>query len=137
MARILLAKKYEKITNQRDYFLHKVANKYVTSYGAIYIEDVNINNTDKNHENHPDTKIVEDASWGKFFELLNYKAEEAGRSVIKVPYSEITGETCSACGAINSDLAHSDTEWKCKICGVLLDRANNTAKNICRVGQTL
>jgi putative transposase len=70
-ARILLAKKYEKTTNQRDYFLHKVANKYVAGYGAIYIEDVNINITDKNHENHSVTKIVQDASWGKFFELLN------------------------------------------------------------------
>jgi hypothetical protein len=48
-----------------------VANKYVAGYGAIYIEDVNINITDKNHENHSVTKIVQDASWGKFFELLN------------------------------------------------------------------
>ena len=90
-----------------------------------------------NDENHSFTKIVQDASWGKFFELLNYKAEEAGRSLIKVPYSEIADETCSACGAINTGLVHRDIKWKCKNCGVLHDRANNNAKNICRVGRTL
>jgi putative transposase len=136
-ARVLLAKKYEKITNQRDYFLHKLANKYIAGYGAIYLEDVNINSADKNQENHSVTKIVQDASWGKFFELLNYKAEEAGRSVIKVPYSEIADKTCSACGEINSELTLGDTKWVCITCGVLHDSASNIAKNILRVGQTL
>ena len=74
---------------------------------------------------------------GKFFELLNYKAEEAGRLVVKVPLLEPTINTCSACGVINQELTINDRQWVCKSCGVLHDRAYNIAKNIRGVGQTL
>jgi len=42
-ARILLAKAHEKVTNQRNHFLHRVANKYVAKYGVICVEDLDIN----------------------------------------------------------------------------------------------
>ena len=88
-------------------------------------------------KNHHLAKSIGDASWGKFFEILNYKAEEAGRLVIKVPRFEPTSKTCSQCGAVNQELELSDRQWVCKSCGVLHDRDYNAAKNIRRVGQTL
>jgi putative transposase len=133
-ARILVAKTYEKITNQRDYFLHKVANKYVANYGVIYIEDLTIKDMDKNHAL---AKYIRDASWGKFFELLNYKAEEAGRLIIKVPHFEANNEACNACGAVNQEHTLSNRQWVCKTCGVMHDRDYDVARNIRRVGQTL
>jgi len=133
-ARLLVAKAHEKVTNQRNDFLHKVANHYITNYGVICIEDLNIKGMSKNHHL---AKSITDASWGKFFELLSYKAEEAGRVIIKVPRFEPTSKTCSQCGAINQELELSDRQWVCKSCGVLHDRDYNAAKNICRVGQTL
>ena len=87
--------------------------------------------------NHHLAKSISDAGWGQFFELLSYKAEEAGRVVIKVPRFEPTSKTCSECGAINQELTLSDRQWVCKSCGVLHDRDYNAAKNILRVGQTL
>ena len=126
-ARLLVAKAHEKVTNQRNHFLHKIANYYITNYGVIYIEDLNIKGMVKNHHL---AKSINDASWGKFFEMLNYKAEEAGRLVIKVPRFEPTSKTCSACGAINQELKLSDRQWVCKSCGVLHDRDYNAAKNI-------
>jgi putative transposase len=133
-ARLLVAKAHEKVANRRNHFLHKVANHYITNYGVIYIEDLNIKGMSKNHHL---AKSIHDVSWGKFFEMLNYKAEEAGRLVIKVPRFEPTSKTCSACGAINQELTLSDRQWVCKTCGVLHDRDYNAAKNIRRVGQTL
>ena len=133
-ARLLVAKAHEKVANQRNHFLHRIANHYITNYGVICIEDLNINGMSKNHHL---AKSIHDASWGKFFEMLNYKAEEAGRLVIKVPRFEPTSKTCSACGAINQELTLSDRQWVCKSCGVLHDRDYNAAKNIRRVGQTL
>ena len=133
-ARLLVAKAHDKVTNQRNDFLHKVANHYITNYGRIYIEDLNIKGMVKNHHL---AKSINDAGWGKFFEMLNWKAEEAARIVIKVPRFEPTSKTCSACGAINQELELSDRQWVCKSCGVLHDRDYNAAKNIRRVGQTL
>ncbi len=142
-ARLLVAKAHEKVTNQRNHFLHMAANKYVVNYGVICIEDLNIKGMSKNHHL---AKSINDASWGKFFEMLNYKAEEAGRTVIRVPRFEPTSKRCSACGAINQELTLNDRQWVCKACGMLHDRDYNGAKNThavgmgifkSRVGQTL
>jgi len=133
-ARLLVAKAHEKVANQRNDFLHKAANHYVANYGVICIEDLNIKGMVRNHNL---AKSISDTSWGKFFVLLTYKAEEAGRKVVKVPRFEPTSKMCSACGAINQDLTLNDRQWICKSCGTLHDRDYNSAKNVCRVGQTL
>ena len=126
-ARLMVAKAHEKVANQRNHFLHGVANHYITNYGVICIEDLNIKGMSKNHHL---AKSITDASWGKFFELLDYKAEEAGRTIVRVPRFEPTSKRCSACGAINQDLTLNDRQWVCKVCGTLQERDINAAKNI-------
>jgi putative transposase len=101
---------------------------------VIYIEDLNISGMVKNHHL---AKSINDASWSKFFELLFYKAEEAGRKVVKVPRFEPTSKTCSECGAINHELTLADRQWVFKSCETSHNRDYNAAKNIHRVGQTL
>lgn len=133
-ARLLVAKTHDKVASQRNDFLHKVANHYITNYGTICIEDLNIKGMVRNHNL---AKSISDSSWGKFFEMLDYKAEEAGRIIVKVPRFEPTSKTCSQCGAINQELKLSDRQWVCKSCGVLHDRDYNASKNILKVGQTL
>ena len=86
----------------------KVANPYITNYGVIYIEDLNISGMVKNHHL---AKPINDASWSKFFELLSYKAEGADRKVVKVPRFEPTSKTCRECGAINQELTLADRQW--------------------------
>jgi len=76
-----LAKKYEKLVNQRDDFLHKLSKFYVDNYDVICVENLNIRNMIQN--GNLAQKIL-DASWGKFIQMLSYKAERAGRRVIKV-----------------------------------------------------
>ena len=126
-ARILVAKSHEKVANQRNYFLHKITNQYIANYGVICVEDLNIAGMGRNHHL---AKSIRDASWGKFFELLDYKAEEAGRTIVRVPRFEPTSKRCSACGAINQDLTLNDRQWVCKVCGTLQERDINAAKNI-------
>lgn len=133
-AKIQVVKTHEKVSRQRNDFLHKLANHYVQNYGTICVENLNIKGMVKNHHL---AKSISDAGWGKFFELLSYKAEEAGRVVIKVPRFEPTSKTCSSCGVINQELKLSDRQWVCKSCWALHDRDFNAAKNILRVGQTL
>jgi len=133
-AKLIVAKAHEHITNQRNDFLHKLANYYISNYDSIYIEDLNIQGMAQNHNW---ALSITDSGWGKLFRLLSYKAEEAGRVVIKVPRFEPTSKTCSQCGAINQELKLSDRQWVCKSCGILHDRDYNAAKNILRVGQTL
>ena len=76
-----LAKKYEKLVNQRDDFLHKLSRFYVDNYDVICVENLNIRNMVKNHSL---AQKILDASWGKFLQMLEYKAENAGVRVVKV-----------------------------------------------------
>ncbi len=76
-----LAKAYEKLVNQRNDFLHKLSRFYVENYDVIVVEDLQIKNMVRN--GNLAQKIL-DASWSKFIAMLSYKAERAGRRVIKV-----------------------------------------------------
>jgi len=79
--RLKLNKVYEKLVNQRDDLLHKVSRFYVNRYDLIAVENLNIKGMVRNH--NLAGKIL-DASWSKFLHMLSYKAENAGRVVVKV-----------------------------------------------------
>jgi len=131
-ARVLVAKAYEKIKNQRRDFLHKVANFYISNFQTIYIEDLNISRLTKSRYL---SRHIADSSWGMFFNLLSYKAAGAGRAVIKVtPYG--TSQICSGCGEkVSKSL--SDRVHHCPFCGLRIDRDYNASLNILRLGQSL
>jgi putative transposase len=130
-ARVLVAKAYEKIANQRRDFHFKVAKQFVKVYDTICIEDMN----SWNGFNHGLTREMRDAAWFGFFDVLSFKAAEAGKTIIRVPAKD-TSQLCSRCGArVPKDLSiriHS-----CPYCGLTIDRDFNAALNILRAGQAL
>ena len=79
--RIKLSKLYERLVNQRNDFLHKLSRFYVDNYDIICIENLNIKGMVRNPSL---AQKILDASWGKFLQLLEYKAERAGARVVKV-----------------------------------------------------
>ncbi len=138
--KLRVAKVHEKIANQRSDFHHKLANEYIKNYGLIVFEKLQIKNMVRNHRLARD---ISDCAWGQFFEYLDYKAEYAGRLIIK-DNPRNTSRKCHVCGAINKDLKLSDREWVCQACGTIHDRDFNAAVNhknegikyLERVGQT-
>jgi putative transposase len=80
-AKLRLAKAHEKLVNQRDDFLHKVSRFYINQYDIIAVEALPIQNMVKNRRL---AQKILDASWGKFLQLLAYKAESADKVVVKV-----------------------------------------------------
>ena len=76
-----LNKMYQHLTNQRDDFLHKLSRFYTNNYDLISIENLNVSGMSQNHRL---SQSILDASWGKFFGMLLYKAESAGKIVAKV-----------------------------------------------------
>jgi putative transposase len=51
--RVKLTRLYERLTNQRDDFLHKLSRFYVNNYDAICIKDLNIKSMVRNHSLAP------------------------------------------------------------------------------------
>jgi putative transposase len=127
--RIILARAYEKIANQRKDFTHKVTKLLVADSDnqAFALEDLNIKGMVKNHKL---AKSVSDASWGMFKTFLNYKAKHSGKQVFTVDRYYPSSKTCSACGIVNNNLQLSDREWTCNSCNAQHDRDLNAAINI-------
>ena len=76
-----LCKVYEEIERKRDDFLHKLSRFYVDNYDLIVVEDLKVENMRRNHNLSSE---ISDASWGKFLRFLSYKAERAGKTVVRV-----------------------------------------------------
>jgi len=77
----MLCKIYERIERKRDDFLHKLSRFYVDNYNLIVVEDLEVENMRRNHKLSSE---ISDASWSKFLHYLSYKAERAGKTVVRV-----------------------------------------------------
>ncbi len=123
-ARLKVAKLHEKISYQRNDFLHKLSRNYVNNYSLIAIEKLQIKNMIKNNKL---SRSISDASWAKFIQMLEYKAESAGVQVIKIDPRNTTQE-CSNCNKIVKKKL-SERKHNCG-CGLNIDRDYNSAINI-------
>jgi putative transposase len=126
-ARIMVAKTHERVTDQRNDFLHKVSTAITKRFDTIVIETLNIQGMKRNHSL---AKSISNASWSRFFQFLKYKAENQGKNVIEIGMFEKSSKTCHVCGHVNNDLTLNQREWECKNCNVRLDRDINAAINI-------
>ena len=131
--RIKVARIHEKISNSRMDLIHKTSLDLVKNFDVIYLEDLNIKGMVKNHKL---AKSISDVSWGKFIEVLTYKALWSEKEVIHINRFFPSSKTCNSCGWINNSLTLKDRSWICK-CGKELDRDLNAAKNILNEGLRL
>lgn len=124
-ARLQVAKLHEHITQQRDDFIHKTTTKLVNDCKFIGTEDLNIKSMQMSAYN---SRNINDSSWGKFLQMLDFKAENAGCQVVKVNPANTTKE-CSVCGS-KQDMPLWIRQYNCPICWMSLDRDTNSAINI-------
>lgn len=124
-----LARVHRKVARMRLDFLHKTANHYISKYQTICIEALQVKNMVKNRHL---SKAIVDSGWSTFFEILSYKAEEAGRKLVKVDPKN-TSQNCSGCG-VKVPKALAVKVHKCPHCNLSLDRDINAAYNIAAAG---
>lgn len=125
--KLLVAKIHEKITNQRQDFLHKLSTKLIRENQTICLEDLNITGMVKNHKL---AKAISFTGWGYFKQFLTYKADWYGRNILEIGRFDPSSKMCSKCGTINKALILADREWTCNNCGTFHDRDVNAAVNI-------
>lgn len=134
-ARKVVARIYERISNKRHDFAHQLSRKLVNKYNTICVEDLSINDMQKDNFRCLN-KSISDAAWRMFLECLRYKAEYAESRCIQVNPA-YTSRNCSRCGN-RQKLKLSDRMYHCPCCGLSLQRDHNAAKNVFSLGmQTL
>ena len=132
---IRVAKVHEKITNQRDDFLQKLSTMLISENQVICIEDLKIKNMVRNHKL---ARCISSVSWGKFFNMLEYKANWYGNKIVKVPTMYPSSQTCSCCGYKNPLVKNlAVRKWECPRCHTKHDRDANASINILNKGLSI
>lgn len=103
-ARVVLGKRYLKISRQRKDHAVKLARCVITSNDVVVYEDLRVSNMVKNHCL---ARSISDASWYQFRVFLEYFDKVFGRVTIAVNPA-YTSQECSSCGAMVKNLYQPD-----------------------------
>ena len=102
---------------------------------VICIEDLKIKNMVRNRKL---ARCIGSVSWGKFFGMLEYKANWYGSQIIKVPTMYPSSQTCSCCRYKNPLVKNlAVRKWECPNCHTKHDRDTNASINILNKGLSI
>lgn len=104
----VVARLHKKVVDCRKDFLHKQSTYFATNHTDIAIEDLQITNMVKGTF----SKNISDVSWGTFFNMLEYKANNLVR--VNPAY---TSQECSKCGHTCKENRVTQSIFKCVSCG--------------------
>ena len=124
----------------------------MNDYDFIALEDLNIRSMVRAPKAIPDptskgvflpngakckaglNRSIHDAGWGQFVSLLSYKAESAGRTLVKVDPRH-TSQMCTECHFVDQGNRSNQTDFRCLRCGHRDFADINAARNILRAGR--
>mgnify|MGYP006275895507 FL=1 len=126
-----VARLHAKIADKRNDFLHKLSRKLVDENQTICLETLNVKGIQQNRSL---SRSIADTGWATLVQYIEYKAEWAGRTVVKIDRWFPSRKRRSECGHVGETKPLSVRRWQCKECGENHDRDVNAAKNIRTVG---
>jgi len=130
--RLKVAKIHQKITFQRNHWLHNLSTYLLDNYDTICIEDLNVSGMVKNHKL---ARSIQSVSWSEFVRQLGYKSEWQGKNLIKIGRFVASSQLCNRCGYKNVEVKDLRVrEWICPSCSILHDRDFNASINIRNIG---
>ena len=132
--RVRIAKVFEKLSNQKDAYIHSVVNELLTYYDTVFMEDLNVKGMMKNHKL---AKSMQEVGFYKFRQILEDKARNNYKQVVFIDRFYPSSKNCSNCGYKNQELKLSDRFWTCPNCREYHDRDLNAAVNILHEGERL
>jgi putative transposase len=131
-ARLLVSKAHERLASARADFQHKLSRQLIDDSQAVIVETLKIQNLLKNRKL---AKHIADAGWHSLITKLGYKAQRAGKHLIRIDPWFASSKTCSGCGHKMDSMPLDVRRWDCPACGATgIDRDINAAINIRQQG---
>lgn len=125
-SRIKVAKLHRKVRETRLDNLRKVSLDIVRENQVIAIESLSVEGLRKTWLG----KAINDVGWSTFTRLLQERADEYGRTIVKIDRFAPTTKTCSVCGSVGTSKPLHVRVWECDGCHTVLDRDYNASVNI-------
>lgn len=144
--RLRLEQAYAKLKHYRENMRHQLSHRLIEENQFIGLETLMVHNMVRRTKPKTDghggylrngqgrkrvlNRLIHSASWSQFVELLRYKAEWYGRTLVQVDRFYPSSKLCHECGWKYEELKLSEQEWTCRNCGTRHDRDVNAALNI-------
>jgi putative transposase len=140
----VVARVYERVSNSRSDFLHKLSRKLVNENQIVVVENLHVKGMVCNHnlaKPRSDSEALarlacgtlrERASvgWGMFTNFLAYKLEKKGGRLVEIDRWFPSSKLCSNCYHQVDEMPLEVREWTCPHCKTHHDRDENAATNI-------
>ena len=123
-----VAREWQRVTDSDTSWQHRASTALVKEYDLIAVEDLAIDNMRRSARGTAESpgrnvsakaglnRGIGEQAWGRFVQMLTYKAERAGKRVVRVP-PQNTSRTCPVCGVIDGASRRSQAEFICIECG--------------------
>jgi putative transposase len=125
--RKVVARVYERVSNSRADFLHKLSRKLVNENQVVVVENLHVKGMVRNPNL---AKAISDVSWGMFTNFLAYKLDKKGGKLVEIDRWFPSSKLCSNCYHQVEAMPLDVREWTCPHCGTRHDRDGNAATNI-------
>ncbi len=125
--RKVVAKVYERVSNSRQDFLHKLSYKLASDSQAVIVENLHVLGMIRNHKL---AKSISDVGWGTFTNFLDYKLERKGAKLVEIDRWFPSSKLCQKCFYQIGEMPLDVREWTCPHCKTHHDRDGNAAINI-------
>ena len=135
--RTKLQRTYERIANIQKDLLHKFTTDLYMRFDTIVIEDLNV----KRMQMSKRAKNLHRSLFGQFRQMMEYKSEKFGRTLVIADRYYPSTQRCSACGfvktgddkiTLNGNHKHGTrhNQYICYQCGYEDDRDHNAVLNL-------
>ena len=139
-----ISRQHLRISDIKTDNLHKLSRHYSENQ-TVVVEDLNIKGMSKSASGtieNPGTNVsakrglnrsIQERSWGKLYEMLEYKLAQRGGRLVRVD-PKYTSQRCSCCGHIAKENRKSQSVFICTNCSFSANADVNAAINIRDLG---
>jgi putative transposase len=129
-----LARVHARTANLRRDALHKLTTSLATEHGTVVVEHLHVAGMVRNRRL---ARAIADTGMAELRRLLGYKTGWYGSRLVVADRFFPSSKTCSGCGSVKAKLTLAERTFTCEVCGLVMDRDLNAARNLAKLVQSV